>query len=64
MYYSIQEYELTDPKQVFISVYTYGDSIEVWLENDQQTLAKQEIYTLRDAMDLAVGMGVPLRFGQ
>lgn len=64
MYYSIQEYELTDPKQVYVSVYCFEGGLEVYLENDQQTLAKQEIYTLREAIDLAVNMGVPFRFGQ
>lgn len=62
--YLIQEYELTDPKQVYVSVYTYDSGVEVYLENDQQTLAKQEIYTIREAIDLAANMGVPFRFAQ
>lgn len=64
MMYSIEQYELTDPKQVYVSVYTYDSGVEVYLENDQQTLAKQEIYTIREAIDLAVNMGVPFRFAQ
>ena len=64
MMYSIEQYELTDPKQVYVSVYTYDSGVEVYLENDQQTLAKQEIYTIREAIELAAKMGVPFRFAQ
>nr|DAO81143.1 MAG TPA: hypothetical protein [Caudoviricetes sp.] len=64
MMYSIEQYELTDPKQVYVSVYNYGDNVEVYLENDQQTLAKQEIFSIREAIELAANMGVPFRFAQ
>lgn len=60
--YSVQKYELTDPKQVYVSIYICGDNVDVYLENDQQSLAKQEIFTVRDAIELAVNMGVPFRF--
>lgn len=63
-YYSIQKYDLVDPKQVFVSIYTYHDNIEVWLENDQQGLAKQEISTIPEAIELAANMGVPFRFAK
>ena len=30
--YSVQKYELTNPKQVYVSIYTTGNEIEVYLE--------------------------------
>lgn len=59
--YSVQKYELTDPKQVYVSIYTRGDNVDVYLENDQKSLAKQEIFTVLDAIELAVNMGIPFR---
>lgn len=38
--YSVQKYDLTNPKQVYVSIYTTGEDIEVYLENDQQGLTK------------------------
>ena len=60
--YSIQKYELTDPKQVYVSIYTTGNEIEVYLENDQKGLTKVEINTVPAAIELAANMGVPFRF--
>lgn len=40
--YSVQKYDLTDPKQVYVSIYTDGNDIEVYLENDQKGLTKVE----------------------
>lgn len=60
--YSVQKYELTDPKQVYVSIYTTGNEIEVYLENDQKGLTKVEIYTIPEAIELAANMGVPFRF--
>lgn len=60
--YSVQKYELTDPKQVYVSIYTTGDEIEVYLENDQQGLTKVEICTIPKAIELAANMGVPFLF--
>lgn len=60
--YSVQKYELTDPKQVYVSIYTTGNEIEVYLENDQKSLSKLEIYTIPEAIELAANMGVPFRF--
>ena len=60
--YSVQKYELTDPKQVYVSIYTTCDEIEVYLENDQQGLTKVEICTIPEAIELAANMGVPFRF--
>ena len=60
--YSVQKYELTDPKQVYVSIYTRGDNVDVYLENDQKALAKQEIYTIPEAIALAADMGIPFRF--
>ena len=59
--YSVQKYELTDPKQVYVSIYTTGNEIEVYLENDQQGLTKVEICTIPEAIELAANMGVPFR---
>ena len=60
--YSVQKYELTDPKQVYVSIYTTGNEIEVYLENDQKGLTKVEICTIPEAIELADHMGVNLRF--
>ena len=60
--YSVQKYELTDPKQVYVSIYTTGNEIEVYLENDQQGLTKVEICTIPEAIELATNMSVPFRF--
>lgn len=60
--YSVQKYELTNPKQVYVSIYTTGNDLEVYLENDQQGLTKVEIRTIPEAIELAANMGVPFRF--
>lgn len=60
--YSVQKYDLVDPKQVYVSIYTTGEDIEVYLENDQQGLTKVEICTIPEAIELAANMGVPFRF--
>lgn len=60
--YSVQKYELTNPKQVYVSIYTTGNEVEVYLENDQKGLTKVEICTIPEAIELAADMGVPFRF--
>lgn len=59
--YSVQKYELTDPKQVYVSIYIRGE-IDVYLENDRKSLSKLEIYEIPEAIELAANMGVPFRF--
>lgn len=59
--YSVQKYELTDPKQVYVSIYIRGE-IDVYLENDRKSLSKLEICTIPEAIELAADMGVPFRF--
>lgn len=60
--YSVQKCDPTDPKQTYVSIYLVGDNVDVYLENNQQSLAKQEIYSIPDAIELAANMGIPFRF--
>lgn len=60
--YIVQKYDLANPKQVYVSIYTTGNDLEVYLENDQQGLTKVEICTIPEAIELAANMGVPFRF--